>query len=274
MTFKRETKMRTSEPSDDEAKMKKGGRLHKAIGGGLPAGRITGALPPALSAQMAAAAPRGRAALLASRMPARPSPGSPVMPAKKGGKMAEGGKMESAAEERKEEREIKDVKSELKKHESEKASKAHKGLKAGGLLGGVEDYKAHGKGETEGVEGLGYKRGGKMHKAEGGSVKTTKVVGVAQKKSISSKTSGVEGAGYCDGGKMKKYASGGSVKTTKVVNDAHPRDVSGKTGSIKQDPAGYKRGGSVRHKADGGHVESVKGHADCGHTAMKRGGSW
>ena len=134
MSFKREPKMKTTEPSVDEAKMKKGGRTHKAIGGALPAGRITGALPPALSAQMAAAAPRGRAALLASRMPARPSPGIPVMPAKKGGKMAEGGKMESAGEERKEEREIKGVKSELKKHESEKASVAHAGLACGGKM--------------------------------------------------------------------------------------------------------------------------------------------
>ena len=178
MSFKREPKMKTTEPSVDEAKMKKGGRTHKAIGGALPAGRITGALPPALSAQMAAAAPRGRAALLASRMPARPSPGIPVMPAKKGGKMAEGGKMESAGEERKEEREIKGVKSELKKHESEKASVAHHGLKKGGKMkkatGGVaEDYCG----------------GGKMKKATGGVVEK-----------------------FATGGVVQKFASGGSVK--------------------------------------------------------------
>jgi len=265
--FKREPKMKTTEPSDDEVGggMKRGGRTHKAIGGGLPAGRITGALPPGLAEAMSAVRPRG-AALLSAQVPRRPNPGIPV--AKKGGKMhkAEGG----AAEERREEKEIHSLKTELKSHEGKRAGAAHHGLKRGGkatpggLLGGVVDREEHEKPVTRGVEGPGYKRGGKMHKAAGGHVDTTKVVGAKQVKTLHSNTGGVEEKFAC-GGKMKKFASGGVVQTTKVVNDEHPRDISGRTGTIKQGPAGYKRGG---------HVEAVKGHDACGHTAMKRGGSW
>ena len=77
MAFKREPKMKTTEPSVDEAGsgMKKGG---KADGGAM-----VGALPTA--AKLSAARPRG-ATLLASRAPTRPSAGIPAV--KNGGKVA------------------------------------------------------------------------------------------------------------------------------------------------------------------------------------------
>jgi hypothetical protein len=105
---------------------------------------------------------------------------------KRGGhakKHAKGGMIESAAHERKEERELKGIKKELKHHEHEKASKAHHGLKAGGrapkvgpntvggLEGGLEATRRDSKHMTEGIEGPGYKKGGHAkHHAHGGKV--------------------------------------------------------------------------------------------------------
>ena len=80
---------------------------------------------------------------------------------------------------RNEEAEIKRVEKELKHHEHEKASKAHHGLKAGGrapkagpnvmggLAGGIEATRRDSKRMTEGVEGPGYKKGGKVHHVSG-----------------------------------------------------------------------------------------------------------
>lgn len=105
--FKRMTKMQTSEPTADEAGpgMKKGGKAKKMAMGGLPI-----------------AGPAGRRPMMV-----RPPAATPALLQRK-----EGGK----AEENKEEREIKSVKKELKTHESEKASVAHRGLKTGGIAKG------------------------------------------------------------------------------------------------------------------------------------------
>lgn len=273
-SFKREPKMRTTEPSADEVKsLKKGGKAHMALGGGLPNRQITGALPPALAAEMAKQG-SGRASMMQPRAVARPASGMPVMRKK-------GGEVESKRMEAKEEREIKGIKKELKSHESMKAGKAHKGLKSGGavpggLLGGVEASKAHSKGMTGGIEGPGYKHGGKMHKAKGGSVASeanTKVVGAKQTKSFNTKTGSVEGAGYKHGGSLKKYAAGGSVaKYENTEMHGEPKMPTKKpgTGSIKQNPAGYKDGGHIRM-----HESASKysfGHDKIDHHPMKKGG--
>lgn len=291
-SFKREPKMMTTEPSVDEvgSGMKRGGHARKkmAMGGALPA-----VAAPALAARMAAMRPRGASMMPAGRMAARPNPGIPV--AKKGGsihnekaelKRVRDEMKSGRKEERNEHAEIKRVQKELKSHEGMKAGKAHHGLKRGGkvdqpggLLGGVEAYSAHGKGKTGGIEGPGYKRGGKaMHKAAGGKIQrdtvaseaNTKVVEAKQRKSISSKTGGVEGVGYKRGGKAH-YASGGSVKPYEnTLMHGGPKMPTKKlgTGEIKQSPAGYKSGGHVSMKDHS--MKHSHGHM---HTEpMKRGG--
>jgi len=133
-----------------------------------------------------------------------------------------------------------------------------------------------------------------------------KVVGAKQTKSLSTKTGGVEGVGYKHGGKMHKYAKGGTVSdsvASRYVSDMkdgeHMPTKKGGTKSIHQDPAGYKKGGHVthhghaehhkHHKAEGGHVHMHKmhggdahghkhvgagggTHAEHGHGHMKHGG--
>ena len=157
--FKPMPKMETTEPSVI-LKLKKGGVAKKAMGGALPVGqpqtaRLPAIVPPTAPA-MAAARPRG-ATLMASRAPMRPSPG---MPAQAMGRK-KGGEIEGKAEHAKEEREIKGIKKELMSHEGKPASKAHKGLKMGGLAGGISPTRSDDKGTTGKIEGKGYKRGGK-----------------------------------------------------------------------------------------------------------------
>jgi hypothetical protein len=108
-----------------------------------------------------------RAAMAEAAMAAR---GAPMMRKK-------GGEVESKAMHAKEEREIKSVKKELMSHEGKPASKAHKGLKTGGVPG----YKTGGiiqKYATGGVVNgaAGYKDGGfaKMACKDGGGFKAMK----------------------------------------------------------------------------------------------------
>lgn len=233
-SFKREHKERTTEPSDNEVKMKRGGHAHKKH---MAAG---GALPLAMARR-----PMGRPAM------GNPMAGATPVMRKKGGAMEK--------EEIREEREIKGIKKELKHHEHEKASKAHHGLKKGGmakpgaLLGGIEATRADKKRESGTIEGPGYKRGGGV-----AAEANTKVVGAKIRKSISSKTAGVEGKGYAKGGSVKPYEEtemhGGPKMPTKKAG----------TGEIKQDPAGYKKGGHVTHTAHHKHAEH---HATSGHVA-------
>lgn len=161
--------MDTTEPSVDEVGkgMKKGGKLKMQMGGS-PMG---GALPtvaqgvakkrPTSVAEMAAARPRG-AALMRSPAMSRPAP---AIPPQAMGRVKNGGAIESKSMHAKEEREIKGIKKELMSHEGKPASKAHKGLKTGG----VAKYKTGGvvqKFATGGV--VGYKDGGHCGMKNGG----------------------------------------------------------------------------------------------------------
>lgn len=145
--FKREPKMKTTEPAVDEVKMKKGGHAKKMAMGGAPMmdprmmssrGR-RGAMPMARPAAPSAPVdPREAAAMLASR-----SAGRPMM--KSGGKakmMAEGGKADMAQDKAM-------VKKAFKQHDAQE----HKGgkgtdlkLKKGGMMGGgaMHAYKTGG----------------------------------------------------------------------------------------------------------------------------------
>lgn len=278
-SFKREVKMKTTEPSVDEVGggMKKGGhakhKMHKADGG-MP--------------MMSRPAP----ALMRQRPMVRP-PAAPIM--RKVGGMAKGG--ETKESHKAEMHELKAIKSELKHHEHEKASKAHHGLKKGGgveravpggLLPGVT--KAHGKGMTGGVREPGYKKGGhaKHHLKAGGSVipyENTKMHDDEHGNAVKKKTSGgIEGVGYKKGGhagKKHHYAKGGNVSAyanTKMHDDEHGNAVKKKgTGDIELSK--FKDGGHVahhkhekKHHADGGHMHmhshSAKHHDHGGHTHM------
>jgi hypothetical protein len=261
-SFKREPKMRTTEPSVDEVGhgMKRGGhaKKHMAMGGALP---------------MAAAAtpvrrPNPRAAMLQAAMAQRP------MMRKKGGEV------ESKAQHKAEMNEMHKIEKELKHHESMKAGKAHHGLKKGGkvdvpggLLGGIEAYGAHSKGKTGDIEGPGYKHGGKAHhKAHHisghpeGSHEHHKAMAKhhaakhAEGGSAHHKKMHEHHKAMCKGG---KYAMGGKVHhdtvaeeaKTRVVEAKQRKSISSKTGDLEG--VGYKHGGHAHkkhHYAKGGSV--------------------
>lgn len=237
-SFKREIKMKTTEPSVDEVGkgMKRGG---KADGG---------------AAMMTSPAP----ALMRQRPVVR-RPGTPIM-------RKEGG--ETKAEHKAEMKKMGKIEGELKSHESKPASKAHRGLKKGGgveratpggLLPGVT--KAHGSGTTGGVRSPGYKKGGGI-----GAYANTKMHDDARGNAVKKSTSGgIEGPGYKKGGHAAKkhhYAKGGSVSAyvnTKMHDAASGNAVSKKgTGGIE----------GSKYKA-GGHV-AMSCHAAGGFTANKK----
>jgi hypothetical protein len=279
-SFKREPKMKTTEPSADEVGkgMKKGGHAHKkhmAMGGALP--MASSSPVPMGRRPMPSARPDPRAAMLQAAMAQRAGAGAAPMMRKKGGEV------ESKAMEAKEEREIKGIKKELKHHEHEKASKAHHGLKRGGmardnkpggLLGGISATRPDSKRMTGSVEGPGYKRGGKV-----AEYAETKLTQAKQVKGFNTKSGGVE--------KKMAYAKGGSVKpyeeTEMHGGPKMPTKHAGTKG-IKEEPAGYKHGGHVahhkarHHHAEGGHIHmhehahEIEGHHKIDHHPMKKGG--
>jgi len=201
--------------------------------------------------------------------------------------MAKGGRAESAAEERKEEREIKSLKGELKHHEHEKASKAHHGLKAGGrapkagpntmggLAGGLEATRAERKG-TEGIEGPGYKHGDKVHHISGhpeGSHEHHKHM--AKHHAAKHKEGGSahhakmhehhkHEAKMCSGGKMHKKDGGAAIDRFETKTTLKPKiDIEDRVHQAKQTKSihtktegvegkGYKHGGALKKFAKGG----------------------
>lgn len=157
MGFKEMKMMKSTEPSVDEAGkgMKKGGmpmvmKDGKKIpafaakhGGKTKKMNMGGAMPTAPLA--AASMPMGSRA-----MPSRPAMGRPAMGRRPDPRAAmleaamaqragapmmrkKGGEVEGKAMHMKEERQIKGIKKELMSHEGKPASKAHKGLKMGGM---------------------------------------------------------------------------------------------------------------------------------------------
>jgi hypothetical protein len=246
--FKPMVKMMTTEPSV-ELKLKKGGKVEKKMQmGGMPAPAM-----PARGGMMPAASP-GRPSMAARRrammaMPAGAAPAAPVGMA--GRMMKEGG--ESKAMHKSEMKAIKGLKSEMQSHKDKPASKAHKGLKAGGMTcatGGVVDgqggYKAGGIINTEG-QGGAY-RDTKMHTAKTdhspaktGEVKLGNGGGYA--------TGGVaksNGGGYRKGGAAKKgYAAGGVVDSGAPVAMPQGRKKPSTPVSINQLSGTFKKGGSV-----------------------------
>lgn len=286
--FKPMVKMMTTEPSV-VLKLKKGGAVAghkpmKKMDGGvmdsLATSRRDQRVPPMVTAgaPMAGAAP-AKPGLAARRraIMGRKGMAAPVM-AKKGGEM------ESRKEHAKEMKEIKGVKKELKAHEAKPASKAHKGMKTGGVAMGAAGYKNGGiikseKGvgpynttemhtakrdnspaKTGGVRNGnagGYKKGGKVAcKAEGGVMRYVEgnVVGTPPGKTNTT-TGGVRkgnAGGYKKGGVAKKFARGGLIDDGRP--EKMPQGMKKPTPpvSISQLSGTFKKGGKVAKKADGG----------------------
>lgn len=235
--FKPMVKMMTTEPSV-ELKLKKGGHAkmpkmkakggevegHKSMMNGGVMGKL--ATTPALI---------GRPAINALVK----TPGKPSMSERRramGAKMKEGGESKSmhAAEMKK----MAKTAADLKEHAGKPASKAHKGLKKGGLAacatGGVPmgqgGYKKGGMACATGGVAMGqggYKKGGKVKMAKGG----------------------VAGDGI-----INTESQGGEYRNTKMVT-AHPDMAKGKTGEVKKGAGGYKKGGQPKKYQAGGVTE-------------------
>ena len=254
--FKPMVKMMTTEPTV-ELKLKKGGSVKKADGGmmGSP-------MPTDMPSSMPA-----RGGLTMGKAPMKPSmairrkammgrPMTPPMaspapmsatPMKKGGK-AEGGETKSMH--KSEMKAIKGIGKELKSHEGKPASKAHKGLKTGGVV------------EAQG----GYKAGGAISKSgiintedQGGAYRNTKMHTAEYTGKSSGKTGDVKlgnGAGYKAGGGVKGQGIDGNVSGTP------PGVTNMKTGDVRLGNAGgFKKGGSAKKYARGGAVVQDDGRA-------------
>ncbi len=227
--FKPMVKMMTTEPTV-ELKLKNGGAVAMKKGGSTTKAKKMamgglGAVAPTMPSNMPASMPAGpspkkpsmasrRKAMMASKMPVRPV-------------MKDGGMPES-----------------LKKHADMPASKAHKGLKTGGVAMGQGGYKDGGSvipvsASKKGAEGYAET---KMHTATADR--------------SPAKTGGVKmgnGGGYKKGG-VAKYAKGGGVENNVSTTPAGLTNTT--TGGVKKGNAGgYRKGGATKKFADGGAVQ-------------------
>jgi len=257
--FKPMVKMETTEPSvvlklkkGGHGNMKKGGNGHspmKKMDGG-PMGDM-GAMntppmirPPVVggpsigSPRRPSMAERRKMMAMAAMMKNRPAAAAPMggLPTmKKGGKA---GEVETPAMHKMEMKGIKGIGKELKSHEGKPASKAHAGLKKGGMAtGGVRMGNAGGY-KTGGVVlgAGGYKKGGM---ATGGV------------------TLGNDG-GYKKGGAAKKFADGGLIDTGRAVSmpQGHKRPTPPVATNLVAGT--FKKGGKVKRLNSGSDAQSVK----------------
>jgi len=257
--FKPMVKMMTTEPTV-ELKLKKGGSVSKEkkmqMGGALaPTATPMPAGMPARGGMAGAASPM-RPPLAARRRMMRGAPAGPVGRAasmmKKGGEAEE-----SMAEHKAEAKATSDVAKKLKEHAGKPASKAHKGLKTGGVVKGQGGYATGGVVNGQG----GYKHGGKVKKyAKGGIIteqegsrdagpyKNTKMVTTKPDHSPA-KTGGVNlgnAGGYKKGGAAKKYAKGGAVNDSgKAESMPQGHKKPSAPVSITQLSGSFKKGGMV-----------------------------
>lgn len=246
--FKPMVKMYTTEPSV-ELKLKKGGsathkRMHAegAKAGFKPVKKMDGGSMGSLagSSAMPMGNPVAARAMAAKRMAAKPTPPTRGMPAPTRPPMPAA--MPAAPMGRPMMRKAGGgVEAELKKHESMPASKAHKGLKTGGIAKSTKPggYKTGGVVDGQG----GFKNGGIIKTMTN---KTTKVVG-AKPDNNSAPTGDVKmgnAGGYKKGGAAKKhFATGGVVDTGHAV--AMPKKAPSKPVAISELSGTFKKGGRV-----------------------------
>ena len=252
--FKPMVKMMTTEPSV-ELKLKKGGmvktpkKITKMMNGGVMGG--LSAMP----------APGSRGGMAPAMAPRRPSMAARRAAMMNRPMMKEGGKLEK--EIRNESEEIGRVKAKLQKHEMKAASKAHKGLKTGGVVMGQGGFKKGGAVPKSGILPVAEsERGAKEYvKTKMDTAHVDKAKGptgdVKMGKPGGSKTGGVVmgQGGYKKGGAAKKgYATGGLVDSGKPV--AYPKKPASAAVSNDRQSGTFKKGGKVKFN-DGGAAGAV-----------------
>jgi hypothetical protein len=275
--YKPMPKMKTTEPSV-ELKLKKGGKV-KMMDGGAP----MMAAAPAMRrnprmAQAVPVSPRGVSPLARAGMPMR-AKGGHIGNEKAEIRRVKAEIAEDRREEKNEHEEIKRVKGELKRHESAKASKAHKGLKkgglapkagpnvVGGLAGGLEATRADKKKTSGDIELSKYKKGGYAAKGMALARKyETKINDASRVKAVKGGTGGVSNT--VAGGRAAGFKKGGSISAkgmaiankyqTKINDASKVKAVKGGTGSIEGSK--FKSGGHVAMtcKSTGGYTAMKK----------------
>ncbi len=250
--FKPMVKMVTTEPSV-ELKLKSGGAVEKKMqmGGALAAAPAAGPAmrAPARGGMMPAGAP-GKPSMAARRraMMAGPTGAAPAGPAGMAGRMMkDGGEATS-----------------LKAHAGMPASKAHKGLKTGGVVDGQGGYKSGGIIKSKVGKTTKMDTAKPDHSpAKTGDVKMGNAGGYA--------TGGVAKAnagGYKKGGAAKKaYATGGLVDSGRPVAMPQGAKKPSKPVSINQLSRTFKKGGAVMMKEGGKADVPPKGVEDTIQTA-------
>jgi hypothetical protein len=271
--FKPMVKMETTEPSvilklknGGHVAMKKGGsatEAKKMAFGGLPSSmpaKMNTKMPPMVDKDtMMASAPKKPS--MASRRKSMMSMKAPVTPVMKNGGMPES----------------------LKKHADMPASKAHKGLKTGGVVMGQGGYKNGGSvipvsasekgakayvntkmnttpkgtktgktGEVKKGNGGGYAKGGGVN----GNVSSTPA-GVTNTKTGEVRLGNA--GGYKKGGAPKKFADGGAVQDSgRAVKMPQGSKRPPTPVSINQLSGTYRKGGKVKKMAEGGDSQLAK----------------
>lgn len=242
--FKPMVKMMTTEPSV-ELKLKKGGSVSK------PKKMMNGGVMSGL-----AMAPGARGGMMPAMSPRRPSMAARRAAMMNRPMMKEGG--ETKAEHAAEMKKMAGTEAKLKKHASMPASKAHKGLKTGGVVMGQGGFKEGGSVPKSGILPVAEsERGAKGYvktKMDTAHVDKAKgpTGGVKMGNAGGYKTGGVVmgQGGYKKGGAPKKhYATGGLVDSGKPV--AYPKKPASAAVSNDRQSGTFKKGGKVKFN-DGG----------------------
>jgi len=258
--FKPMVKMMTTEPSI-ELKLKKGGKVEKKMQMGGSPDMAAPAMPsmPARGGMMGAKAPM-KPSMAARRramraMPAGAAPAAPVGMAAQ--VMKEGG--ESKSMHKAEMAKMSKTAKALKEHADKPASKAHKGLKTGGVVMGQGGYK---KGGSVKMAGGGLPKSGIINtENQGGEYRNTKMH-TAKPDHSPAKTGDVKmgnaggyatggvakanAGGYKKGGSAKKaYAAGGVVDSGAPVAMPQGRKKPTAPVSITELSGTFKKGGKV-----------------------------
>jgi hypothetical protein len=251
--FKPMVKMMTTEPSI-ELKLKKGGKVEKKMQMGGSPDMAAPAMPsmPARGGMMGAKAPM-KPSMAARRramraMPAGAAPAAPVGMAAQ--VMKEGGETKSMH--KAEMAKMSKTAKALKEHADKPASKAHKGLKTGGVVMGQGGYK---KGGSVKMAGGGLPKSGIINtENQGGEYRNTKMH-TAKPDHSPAKTGDVKmgnAGGYATGGVAKANA-GGYKKGGKIKGMMD----GGMMGEGMMGDAMYKKGGAAKKAyATGGVVDS------------------
>jgi hypothetical protein len=241
--FKPMVKMMTTEPSV-ELKLKNGGAVAMKKGGSTTKAKKMA--DGGMGGLGAAGAMAGQAPMVGRPAMANPirTPAKPTMASRRKAMMAkpamkEGGETKSMH--KAEMSKMSGLEKELKSHESKPASKAHKGLKTGGVVDGQG----------------GYKDGGIIKSTSGKTMMHTatpdkspaKTGGVKMGNGGGYKTGGVAKAnagGYKKGGYAKKFADGGSVQADgRAVKMPQGQKKPSQPVSISRLSGTFKTGGSV-----------------------------